>query len=482
MKRLFEINAVLIATIICMSLSFSVYAGERDKKAITLQYFINQSRANYPNFKKNKLENEIALSKLNAAEAVKDAIAKIALNKTSLKPIPENNVNVTDYDSSSAEVSFGKKSLKSGADINIGAGLLSTDKEFSNGIEKNYLNPYVHLQFNQPLLENWLGLLYRLPIEREKLKTTIVSETAKELDEFLISQLLKIFYDWVLFEKELAIYKKSYNNYLVLLEQARRKNKSGLMDIDDLYRVEAESLRYKKAIIVMEAKFKNQTNEIKKYMVGEYEGIKIYPEYDGEKDNFYASLRAGTAESTRKFKILKTAESATKKDILAERERGKPELNLSVSSKLLGYSSSKSLNGNLDYNDLRISLLFARPFGNKAHKADIKKLSAEGKKIKEDAEEFILDYKYGLRNIKNQIAMHESLIGENKKIIDITEKQLIVENKKFSRGRIDVFLLIETKNKLLNVNLELMQNKTNLLKFYSDYSDLTDQLYGLVNH
>ena len=460
-------------------LSFPVF-GEQTKTPVTLNYFLSESRKNYPQFKKQALELEITQAQLIRRKAVSDTQFNLNLRNIKSDLIPEGVSGLRSQNNYHTDLSLEKYLSSSGSKINLGMGIANVDKNYTN-VESKYLSSYISLQFTQPLMKNWLGLIHRIPIEQARLDIAISEEKVKELDEYLLNILAKYYYDWVLAVNQLEILKTNCENARIQFNQIKEKHKSGFSDTSDLKKAEAQVIKHKKMVLLAEAQLSSVKNEISKYLFADGGGYEhIYPEVQIDKKINNIRLYSIPIEGTRKMKILKNSEEILKKELMAATEKAKPELNLMLSSKLNSYSVEKNLSDKLDYRDFETGLFLLYPFGNRMAKSGIQHIQTEINKITGDIAEFKLNYKSTLYRLIRMIKTYKDIINEDSSLIKTTKAQLTAEELKYSQGRLDLYFIIETKNKLLDTELYLIKDKIILLKLYLDYMDITDNFQELL--
>lgn len=472
---------IKIIILILILINFS-YA-DTNSTSISLKDFINNSFKNYPQKNINKYEINYAKARLMQAEAINDFNLKSKYYKNISNPVPEGMLIIDKQNVDSVSVNIEKILPFSGTRISTGFGLTDAEIDYIPSTSypyssKTFFQPELIFSINQPILKNWFGILDRIPIQQAQLNVKISREKNKEADESFILELHNLYYDWILNKEQLKIYMQNYNNSKILLKQIERKFKSGVAELVDVNKTKAMSIKYKKAIILYKSQLSIIEKNILKYYTGNIQSKKrIKPEPLDFKNGKNLKPDFIHMTNTRKMRILNFTKLLIDKELIMGKNSTLPELNLILSSTLKSYSEDKKEFNKFEYNEYTIGLALVYPLGNHLARGNIKQVKDEKDKLKNEIKDFQLTYTFNLNKLINMLHTYEEILKEDKELVETTQKQLKAEEKKYQQGRSDLYFVIETRNNLLELELNYIIDYVELQKLYIQYLDITDQLY-----
>jgi len=312
----------------------------------------------------------------------------------------------------------------------------------------------------QELGKNFFGMKDKGDIEITKLDIENFEYTSLDNIEEFLAEAQKAYWKMVLYKESLQIRETMLNQAKKLYDLHQEKIKDGLIEYPEFFASEANVEQKKIDILLAENDLGSTTEELKLLLnvdkntsaILPKEDLSIYPEEEPLEDSLKRAF-----DNRRDY--IKAKNDIKSKDIkLSIKENDLwPEINLEASFARNGINDSflDAMNQITDEDNPEyfLGLKISFPLENREAKAGFNKAKLEKAKTLialKRAERVIL------KEIINQIRrclVYQQRVDSQKTIIELQDKKLKGEEKKFNYGRSDTDTIIRYQNDLLNAQL-----------------------------
>jgi len=406
----------------------------------------------------------IKRTSLKNAESVFDTVLNAQINH--IDDQQKTNSTFSGTHSTINEYSAGlSKKLPTGTTLRLEAG---DTRVFSNSTFSS-LSPAHEAQakfsINQPLGNNFFGLIDRGRVKITKLDVKNSDFQALGRIEQYLADAQVAYWRLVLAYRQLNIARKMLDKAETLYELFQKQNKLGLIEDAELYAAQANVMQRQNNVSELEHQLLLAKNNLLLYIHEEDLNLHIIPQ-----DAFI--IKEGTANLR---KSIKTAIAnnrdyqRAKNDLemrgikLAMKQNSIwPEIDLELSYAQNGLEPGRDRAwSNLTQEDnpeLVVGLSLSVPLENSAAKGSREKARLEKKNallaLKKTEHQILVDVANSVDALNNKT----ETIKINRNIVELQEKKLDFEEKRFSAGRSNTDTLIRYQEDLLNSQLLLAQS------------------------
>ncbi|MCD4812085.1 TolC family protein [bacterium] len=494
MKKPLSFYTLLSITCLFMSSNVQAASGYSNYLEISCRDFIQQTIQNDPQFKHDlQTYLKVKYRKLSVSAIAAwtfTAQAGIVYNES----ISGSFMEPDKVDAAAYNISLQKLFPGSGTSVRLSHDNTLSELEFVESGNANMFadmfqqseetsTPSFTLQIIQPLLKNSFGLADRYPLESAALQKQAAWLDVQEAWENRLQALLTIYLDWVDAYENMSAMEEIMKELKQLENLVQRKVKTGMAERADWLKTKDNILRSEKQLLQATMNFKNmgmQINVLRQAPETILPALpKIKPQFINNNAGFStsalntANLRISQLRIIEKLNLIER--QLIKKNTIAKNAR-LPQLDIIGSLSLKGQTGN--LRGGYDdinENDYSVFLKAGYPLGPKAN-ADVLIIASEQEEINQS-----------LRAAKQTLSLGLLQTGENIRDLDLmlevmqqqytfAEEKMNIDRSNYKMGRLDTYYLIDSRNSLTTIRLQLIQSRIHLSKLKLSYMAIRDLL------
>ncbi len=367
--------------------------------------------------------------------------------------------------------------IPTNVNFNMSGTSVSIDS-FESGLSNiQTYQPEIYLEFSQPLLKNWLGVLDQFPLEQANLNKDIQMETVQESIESIVMELYKIYFDWYLAYHQYKILEINVANTEDLLQQIRKKISYGAAEKSDLYQVMILNQEIVKARDLARINYQVVTHKLMRWKFGKL-GITNEQVYQPEEELNLPAMPAilpGVKDS-RQMKLLNLSRELLRLQMEKEKNTILPELNAvgRISLGHTGYEESGAFQPENFNPSYAIGLNFSYPLGENLSRGKIKEIKSQIRKWSKEVDQFERMYTQGVSDLLEMTSVYRSVLDYDNNLIKYSGWIVNEEKKKYSQGRSDLYLIIKNENDYLRYQIKYVED-------YVQYKRVQLELLGLLD-
>lgn len=369
-------------------------------------------------------------------------------------------------------VGAGSTILQTGTRWNV---TISHDSYFQSDPKGALYTPALQLTLTQPILYNFLGKLDRYPIQDAEYSYSIATMRKKVSDSSVIAKYQKLFYEWILWDKNLQFIETMVKDAKSLESTLQSRMRNGLVDNDSYQNAVRQRLQYE--------------DLYKQYKLN-YELVKrdinyFYPIISGVGPNHEAwdnSLKRIIEEVRDEIPFVVFEDSVQGK--IASEAIRQAEYTLSVLKYTtmpdLSFVGSATLNanntdnyfgafGSMTNSDYFLGFKFSYPIGDRANRAKVEQSKNAIYSVQAEYEQTKRDYLTQLNSIIDNFYVSIDLIKGKRAQIEALNSRLTTQLRKLQTGRIEADDIISTRLDLVNTQKDLLNLEYQLVTTAFDY-------------
>ncbi|MBU1086845.1 MAG: TolC family protein [Candidatus Omnitrophica bacterium] len=323
----------------------------------------------------------------------------------------------------------------------------------------------VKFTLNQPLGSNFFGMLDRGQIKLSRLDIDNSDFSVLERIEKSLADLQKTYWQLALRLEELNIARQMLERSKKLYEVFARRNKLGLVEDAELFALEANLIQNNIDITIAQQQLRIAQNALLLALNEEDFSLDIMPksELTGLIERLTAKDILRTAVNQRRdYKQAKNDLEIQNINLTMKQNSLWPRIDLDASFARNGLEADQADAwqnvGEQDNPELYVGLSFSMPLENRSARS--KKQKAENEKAKALLNLKRIEYKIivQIKNAVDAVNMYTDKIKAQQQILDLQEKKLAYEEKRFSNGRSDSDTLVRFQQDLLAAQRNLAQS------------------------
>ncbi|MCD4813920.1 TolC family protein [bacterium] len=392
-----------------------------------------------------------------------------------------SSVNSADSDSVSYELSLQKLFMPSGTRMSVAHSNTLAESESVIGTAESS-SPKITFSVTQPLLKNAFGLSDRYPVVVAEIQKKSAYDDALEAWEGRIVELEKAYLDWCNAYENVKAYQAIIKELTKLERSVRRKFKAGVSDEKDMVQTEENLLRYQSLLIQTETSYMNETWNIAYLQAGQAvrdkNALNIRPDL---KTRQVDGLKPVDEKAIKNLRLVKKLELLKEQQLYQKKvadNSALPSLDLIGSYGVKGEEAD--FNGGYaaisDKQDYTVMLQASMPLGGYKATGDKGQADAALNEINASIVNTVRSMDLSINQMAANIAMMEETLAIQEKLVKKAERKLILDNRNYEIGRLDIYYLIDTQNGLTNARLDYIKNKIQLDQLKIEYLAITDKL------
>jgi outer membrane protein TolC len=348
---------------------------------------------------------------------------------------------------------------------------------------EQYYQPSFTVRLTQPLLKNAEGIQDSLDINLKQLNLKLANLSSEENLESYITQLARLYLDWYLAAREMAISKEVHQQAIEQEKLTRIKVKRQVIEPYELLRAQETREDYYSRWLQSQGRYLGLTSQIwrqmnpKQYVISD----KLTPVNPASSQLFTIHQSASESENylanTSRLKNILIALQGQQQLILdAKGNAKKADLNLSLGYTRHGVDNSFSdaHSSNLKQNDYSVMLEYRYALGNKRASGDYQAQLASKHQIEADTQQRMIDAEANLANLQEQETQLIVALKSIDRKISLATKKLSKEQRLYKIGKLDLFELLRDQTAHLESRLQKEQLSTRLLTLQLNIGELLD--------
>jgi outer membrane protein len=383
----------------------------------------------------------------------------------------------------SAQINY-SQSFQTGTNILVGLGSTKTSTNSAFYFFNPYFNSTLRLQFTQPLLRNGWRFANRAPlvIARRVLQQSQANFEAQVSDTVL--QVVTQYWAVVQARGDLEVERKSLELADVSYQRDKRALELGALPPLDIYRSESEVASRRVQMIQGEYALK-RTEDALRLTIGAdpdpyFRALDLEltekPDPEGEMRSMDAATALQQAQAQRpEFLAARYALENDDTGIRLARNHLKPDLSLT------GFYQSNGLGGNefslttgqlisqgglgSSFNQLfgfgfpgyGATLALNLPIKNRAAQADLGSALVSRHRDMYSAQQVQEQVMLDVSNSIHQLELAKLTLAAGKTALDLAQKELTAEQRKYELGALTIFFLLDAQTKLAQAESSLLQ-------------------------
>lgn len=495
MKKSLIFYMLLSVTCLFVTSTLQAASDYSDYQEISCQSFIQQTIQNDPQFKHD-------LQTYLKAKYRKLSVSAIAAWTFTAQSGIVHNESITGsmlepdkVDAVAYNISLQKLLPASGTGIRLSHENMLSELEFNQNGNSNMFadlfqqpeetsTPSFTLQIIQPLLKNSFGLAGRYPLESAELQRQAAWLDVREAWENRLQALMTIYLDWVVAYENMSALKEIMEELKRLEKLVQRKVNTGMAERADWLKTKDNLLRYEKQLLQATMNFKNISIQIN--ILRKAPGTilsawpKIKPQFINSNAGFStpvvndADLRISQLRVMGKLKLIER--QLIQKNTIAQNAR-LPQLDIIGSLSLKGQAVNLG-GGYADINEKDYSLFLkaSYPLGRVKAKADMLIIASEQEEVRQALREAKQALSLGLLQTRENIRDLDLLLEVMRQQYKYAEEKMNIDGRNYKMGRLDTYYLIDSRNSLTTIRLQLIQSRIRLSKLKLSYMAIRDLL------
>lgn len=345
-------------------------------------------------------------------------------------------------------------------------------------------NPTYKIKITQPLLQDFMGILSSLPLQRMKIQKEIIALSIQENKENYYKEAINLYYDWLSLTLALEPLINSYQNAQDLYKQINDQYKNDAVLKSDLLQARSALLQLENALNSTLYSWNNLALMIHNKMGKDFVPVKDWNKLSYKpqlcEDFCLMSHEAELGDIRLFLTYEKVLDQYVLDKIKIDREK-MPRLNVFVEgSKYKNSNGATDSFSDLNKNDYALGLSFSAFFENSGVKgqelsleAEIAKKNFEKNKIKSNLGVL---YKASILNLKTAVFVENNA----KQVAQNYKDVLDIETKRFQLGKTQLFNITEHRNNYISSKIEHLRKMIELTKINLSIAELNDTLLPLV--
>lgn len=366
-----------------------------------------------------------------------------------------------------------------GSRVSIGYDYTRVDQTFRApvGVFDQHNNG-VTLTYTVPLLKNRGGVVSRLEYELQGYNVDLAKVTSRENQERFLEGLGARFLDWVLLTERRRIAASRLSLAEEELRRTERKRRARLVVEVDVLRARDEVVSARQRLRQVESEWRALQAELA-VEARDASLRNAMPRFDLYALATLPDLEQASRKLDERSRLLHAIDLQLARTSHLEtglREEEKPELDLALSSGLLG--EDERFSDSLDFNEPRYSvgLRFRYPLGQRTAKADVAKARLQYRQLKEERASVAVQLEAELNNLLVQLHELREVLALNREQIDVARRRTREELRRYEQGRSELTFVIQSRDSEQIAHLSYASNATVYQKLLLRYASLMDSL------
>lgn len=451
---------------------------EIELKYLSFEEFRRQLRQNLPAFRQNRLSVEKSKTRVESARGAFDTTLNASWQKFQQKQYQIGSTIEMDYARGQSALlgvsqTIAQTGTRVSSSLNYSDTKITGSDQTGRVLSIEQVKPALSVEISQPILYNAFGLLDRYARNDARMQLEIDRLKKQNSDKSLENYYSKLFYQWHAYTSMLLITRQAIANARSLEAQSIRMRRARLADNDDVQKARASRLQYEnqyQQYLINLQRVKNELREV--VSIDNYR-----PDQSHLSRIFSSSLERSypyvNFADTLDHRILQKSFEKLKYSLKVQKNRLLPRLDLvgSVTQKSNEESPASAfekLNDTEYYAGFQVSY----PLGNHEVRAAVKEAQLLVEELKLSMESTEKDYRTQVNNliIAARIYKQQYNIYENK--LKALRSQLATEEVKYRQARLNLSYVINTRNSIQQVELEILNLQVLMVQAALDYDAL----------
>lgn len=346
-----------------------------------------------------------------------------------------------------------------------------------------YYNNSVSVNYTQPLIQNYKGVLNRLGYNLGQYSIEMAVQQAIENKENFVQSMALRYIDWALMAEQIEITKKRLELAEKQLERTQRMRDANLIDKVDVFRAEDAVRAAQQSLVLLESQEEAVREELSVIISCE-KLCHSRPDFDLYAIEVMPDLKVigdSIRENSRLIEIMQKQTELLIRERENYVEMNKPILNFDLSAGLNKADGDFAESWLLDRPELSVSLIYIPNVGRSDIDADIRANEFEMEKLTSSIDQTVISLEATARNLLVQIYNMEKVLELNREQIQSSEKKTVEEIKLWERGRGQLNFVIQSRDSEQNARFSYAQNAANYHKLVLQFRALMDELYTESN-
>jgi outer membrane protein TolC len=463
MRNTLKIFTVMLAALILFGSWDIVLPEEAEKLKLGIEQVTELALSNNFDIQIYKLDRRISEKDLLKAESVYDAVLDAGYKYSKDKLDRSSDIlgrkAVVVSQSGSVE-----KKLPTGTMLSLGADHTrqASDSFFSD------INPYhetgIDISVTQPLAKNALGIIDRNTVKITGLDVQSAGYTSLNKIEIELAGTQKSYWALVLAHRYLRLAKDMLENTEQLYMSNKRKFDIGMVELPELYAVEADLKQRKNDLLLAENNLHNALNMLR-YKLNLNQGQEIIPADDFvlyEITSNFQDIISAALENRRDYKAAKNDVKAQRMGVEIKKNSLWPQIDLKATLRRNGLDqkfrdSIKEITSK-DQPQYTVEVIFSFPFENSKARAEYLQKELEQVKalvnLKKTECLIFVEVNDAFINAKR---MYDSA-GLLRLAAELEHKKYLGEEERFNKGRSDTDRLLRYQNDYLRAEIAYLKS------------------------
>jgi outer membrane protein TolC len=345
-------------------------------------------------------------------------------------------------------------------------------------LSDTYYQPAVYATIAQPLLLNAFGILDRFAENSARMKLQIAELQAREQTSADLNRYRKLYFQWITSRQVTGLILDTIQNARTLDNQIARKFATGLADNDDRQKTLSHVLQqqelHNRGMMHQEA-IENELNIV-------FQSTRYAPDMN-EVEKYSRVAIAHTYqpvpfEKTRANAIISLSVKNLKYARYAAKNRALPEMNIfgTVKKKSQVQDSSESYQySEMNDTDYSVGFIFSYPLGSNTSEGEVTRISAIVGELEKEYEIAKNNYTRTLDTVITLVDGNIKILALKQQNIKALKSRLATEKRKYSQARLNLAYVIETENKIVEEEINILNLKNQLIELYFDYNYLVSK-------
>ncbi len=450
-------------------------------REITLQKIFNRVKKNHPFIKQQQLMTQIEKSRRSLALTAKNWRLESTPTYYFSQPVDPSSFTPSEIQQVTFSGRVDKQFWSTGGRFSAqfssnftnqdlpGISFSSLPGQFSSfsiGLNRFYKHRF-YLNYSQPLLQNYKGTLDRLQYDLGKFTAQIADDRSIERQEKFLLGIGQKYINWVLLTEKMMIKKKRLELARKELKYIEEKQAAYLVEKADVLRAEDAVRMAEQNLMLVKSRLDALTSELailtQSQMINE--ATPRFDLYERITLPGFSQVFNEIKRSSRNLKAMQRQKSRLKRLQRNYIERQKARLDLNLGAGIMGGSPHIEDSFDIHNPDLRLSLRFSYPLGQKS--ADIQEQKAELQILQIDHQlaSAKLELKSQLSSLFIQIKELNTILNLNDKVIQSAKMRMAEEQKLYEQGRGQLNFVIAGRDNLQNAKLLRAENAA---RYHSD--------------
>lgn len=369
-----------------------------------------------------------------------------------------------------------KKLLNSGTNINASFTKFTQDAP-TNKFYRN--KPIVSLRVTQPLWQDFLGILSRIPLEKMKIQKEVVKLSQIENMENYFEQAIKLYYDWLSLTLTIKPLQESYENAQKILVEVKNQYALDLVNQSDLLRSEEAVLIYENALneviyqwnIIATNIYQKMGQEFKPVI--DHNNLPVVPMacncFEFQKTDL---------NKIRPLKVLNILIEQLSLDLKVAQQKEKPTLSAYAENSIYKTEDQKTTNLNLSDREYKVGLEFSTSLDNSS--GEKIKFATEIKKAKENLQNTANKLTSSFASLLLNLETIQKTQSNAKQIALLSKQRLDLETKRYKNGKTMLNVVADCRNQYAQNQVNYLKKNLEKIILNIKIASLSDQLYPQV--